>query len=231
MNVGFDIISDLNLTGQDEFNWDSKPTSLFCLIPGNISSDLVIVYKTLMHLRKLYQGVFFIDGSLENGDPNASDIRIKEIARICQNIPNVVYLHNNVAIVDGVALVGINGWEESANIVTDMDIFHVKANRYDDIMYLENTIERLQLHVDVKKIVVLSNSVPTKELYFGQQERNLDDFFPTNVLHNDTEDKVVKWVFGTSDKMVDTVINGVKYVNNPKHNKNPFYPKRVEIEV
>lgn len=231
MIVGFDIISDLNLTGQDEFNWDSKPTSLFCLIPGNISSDLSVVYKTLMHLRKLYQGVFFIDGSLENGDPNNSDIRAREISRICQNIPNVVYLHTNVAVVDGVGLIGINGWEESSTINTDMDIFHVKANRYDDIMYLENTIERLQLHVDVKKIIILSNSIPTKELYFGEQGKNYDDLFPTNVLHNDTEGKVVKWAFGTSDKMADTEINGVKFVNNPKHNKNPYYPKRIEIEV
>lgn len=231
MNVGFDIISDLNLTGQDEFNWDSKPTSLFCLIPGNISSDLVIVYKTLMHLRKLYQGVFFVDGTLENGDPNASDIRIKEIARICQNIPNVVYLHNNVAVVDGVALVGINGWEQRNPSSTNVDIFNTIANRYDDIMYLENTIERLQLHVDVKKIVVLSNSIPTKELYFGQQVNNHDELYPANILHTDTEGKVIKWVLGTSDKIVDTVINGVKFVNNPKHDNNPYYPKRIEIEI
>lgn len=232
MNVGFDIISDLNLTGQDEFNWDSKPTSLFCLIPGNISAELSVLYKALMHLRKLYQGVFFIDGSLENNDPNFSDNRVKEIARICQNIPNVVYLHSNVAIVDGVGLVGINGWEERSTINTDMDIFQVKANKYDDIMYLENTIERLQLHVDVKKIIILSNSVPTKELYFNQRTENYDDLFPANILQGtDTEGKVVKWVFGTSDKMVDTEINGVKFVNNPQHNKNPYYPKRIDIEV
>jgi predicted phosphohydrolase len=231
MNVGFDIISDLYLTGLDEFNWDSKPTSLFCLIPGNITSDLNILYKTLMHLRKLYQGVFFIDGSLENGDHNNSDIRVKEIARVCQNIPNVVYLHANVAIVDGVALIGINGWEESSTINTDVDIFHVKANRYDDIMYLENTIERLQLHVDIKKIIVLSNSIPTKELYFSEDGKNYNELFPANTLHNDSEGKIVKWVFGSSDKMVDTEINGVKFVNNTKHDKNPYYPKRIEVEV
>jgi hypothetical protein len=229
MNIGFDIISDLYLTGQEDFNWESKPTSLFCLIPGNISSDLSVVYKTLMHLKKYYQGVFFIDGSLENPDVNLADTRIKELSKICNNIPNVVYLHTNVVIVDGVALVGINGWEESSYVNTSMDVFQMKANRYDDIMYLEKTLDRLQLHVEVNKIIILSNSVPTKELYFGEEGVQYNEMFLANALDRDTETKVVKWVFGSSDKMVDTVINGVKFVNNPKYTKDPYYPKRIEI--
>ncbi len=229
MNIGFDIISDLYLTGQEDFNWESKPTSLFCLIPGNISSDLSVVYKTLMHLKKYYQGVFFIDGSLENPDVNLADTRIKELSKICNNIPNVVYLHTNVVIVDGVALVGINGWEESSYVNTSMDVFQMKANRYDDIMYLEKTLDRLQLHVEVNKIIILSNSVPTKELYFGEEGVQYNEMFLANSLDRDTETKVVKWVFGSSDKMVDTVINGVKFVNNPKYTKDPYYPKRIEI--
>lgn len=184
-----------------------------------------------MHLKNHYQGVFFIDGSLENSNVSNSETRVKEIARICNNLQNVVYLHANVVIADGVALIGINGWEESSYMNTSMDTFHVKVNRYDDIMYLEKTLERLQLHVDVKKILILSNSVPTKELYYNEQGVQYDELFPANVLHNDTEGKVVQWVFGTSDKMVDTVINGVKFVNNPKHTKSPYYPKRIEIEI
>jgi hypothetical protein len=136
-----------------------------------------------------------------------------------------------VVIVDGIALVGINGWEENSVLNTDMDLFQIKANRYEDILYLEKTIERLQLHVDVKKIVVLSNSVPMKELYFGQENMLVDDLFPANILHADTECKITKWVYGTSNKMVNTVIDGVTYVNNAKHDKNPYYPKRIEIEL
>lgn len=182
-----------------------------------------------MHLKKYYQGVFFIDGSLENPDVNLADTRIKELSKICNNIPNVVYLHTNVVIVDGVALVGINGWEESSYVNTSMDVFQMKANRYDDIMYLEKTLDRLQLHVEVNKIIILSNSVPTKELYFGEEGVQYNEMFLANALDRDTETKVVKWVFGSSDKMVDTVINGVKFVNNPKYTKDPYYPKRIEI--
>jgi hypothetical protein len=229
MNIGFDIISDLYLTGKEDFNWESKPTSLFCLIPGNISSDLTVVYKTLMHLKKYYQGVFFIDGTLENPDINFAETRIKEISKICNNIPNVVYLHANVVIVDGIALVGINGWEESSYTNTSMDVFQIKANRYDDILYLEKTLERLQLHIEVNKIIILSNSVPSKDLYFSEEGVQYNEMFPTSALDRDTESKVVKWVFGSSDKMVDTVLNGVKFVNNPKYDKDPYYPKRIEI--
>jgi hypothetical protein len=231
MNVGFDIISDLNLTGQEDFNWEGNPTSLFCLIPGNISSDIAVVYKTLSHLKRFYQGIFFIDGTLENPDINLRDQRIKEIEKICRVIPNVVYLHTNVVIVDGIALVGINGWEESEVLNTDIDIFQIKANRYEDTMYLEKTIERLQLHVDVKKIVVISNCVPAKELYFGQLGKYYDDMFPSNMLYADTENKVTKWIYGTSDKIVDTMLYNVNFVNNPKFDRNPYYPKRIEIEI
>lgn len=229
--TSFDIISDLYLTGQDEFNWENNPTSLFCLVPGNISSDIIVLHKTLRHLSKHYQGVFFIDGSLENPDINLRDTRIKELMKMTSTLHNVVYLHANVVIVDGIALVGINGWEENSVLNTDMDLFQIKANRYEDILYLEKTIERLQLHVDVKKIVVLSNSVPMRELYFGQENVLVDDLFPTNVLHADTECKISKWIYGTSNKMVDTVIDGVTYVNNAKHDRNPYYPKRIEIEL
>lgn len=231
MNVGFDIISDLNLTGTEIFDWEGKPTSLFCLIPGNISSDITVVRKTLLHLRNFYQGVFFIDGYLENSDVIMKEERISELEQMCSMIKNVVYLHNSVAIVDGVALVGINGWGEDTNTFNTLNMLHSKANRYEDIMYLEKTIERLQLHKDVSRIVILSNCIPAPELYYGESYLHHDNLFPSNVLYTDTEDKIAKWVYGTTDKMVDTVIHGVNYVNNPKHDKNPYYPKRIDIEV
>lgn len=231
MTIGFDIISDLHLTGQEDFNWEDNPTSLFCLVPGNITSDISVLYKTLRHLSRFYQGVFFIDGALENPDINFSENRIKEITKLVSTLHNVVYLHTNVVIVDGVALVGINGWEESSTVNTDMDLFQAKANRYEDILYLEKTVERLQLHVDVKKIVIISNSIPMQELYFGQEHLTFNEMFPVSSMEYDTENKVVQWVYGTSDKMVDTVIDGVRFVNNAKHDRNPYYPKRIEIEV
>ena len=66
MNLTFDLFGDLNLSPGDQFNWDSKATSLYCLVTGNISADKKTVVKTLNHLSDNYQEVFYIDGMLEH---------------------------------------------------------------------------------------------------------------------------------------------------------------------
>lgn len=230
MIFGFDVISDLNLTSTDEFNWEGKPTSLFCLVAGNISSDTKTLVRTLQHLSKCYKGVFYIDGALENPDINFRETRINELTKLCSGMENVIYMHNNVVVVDGIALVGINGWYGNYDIISDADRFQAKCNRYEDAVYLERTLERLQLHVDVKKIIVISNCVPTKELYYGEDKLD-DDISPHDVLHVDTEQKIIKWVFGTHKKIVDAQIKYINYLNNPKYDRDPYYAKRIEVDL
>lgn len=230
MNVAFDIISDLHLSQSDSFDWTGKPTSLFCVIPGNISNDLNIVEKTLKHLSSLYHGVFYIDGNLENQDLDTRTARVKDINNICKVTKNVVYLHNNVVVVDGVALVGMNGWYNNYDKDDIIDEFHARCYRYEDLAYLEKTLEKLQLHLDIKSIIVVSNCVPCKELYFKEIDDN-DEMYPGYVLYKDTELKVKYWVYGTYDKIVDTVIDSINYVNNGKFDRDPYYPKRIELEV
>jgi predicted phosphohydrolase len=231
MIFGFDIISDLNLSENDVFDWEGKPTSLYCILAGNISSDLTVLYKTVKHLSKLYQGVFYIDGNMENIQIEDRDRVIDEISKLFVSIKNAVYLHNNVVVVEGVALVGVNGWY--SNIAkSEEEELNLKMNRYDDLAYLQKTIEKLQLHNDVRQIIVISNSIPTVDLYFG--EKPLIDPVDINLVYaldSDTESKVTTWVFGTHKKIVDTRINGVNYFNNPCYNMIPYYPKRINIEV
>jgi len=231
MIFGFDIISDLNLTENDIFDWEGKPTSLYCVLAGNISSDLHVLYKTIKHLSKLYQGVFYIDGFIENSQIEDKDRVIDEISKIFTGMKNAVYLHNNVVVVEGVALVGVNGWYGN-QATTQGDTLNLRMNRYDDLAYLQKTIEKLQLHIDVKQIVIISNSIPSIELYFGEKP-NIDpaEINLNYVLDTDTESKITTWVFGTHKKIVDTKINGVNYFNNPCLTKIPYYPKRINIEV
>jgi predicted phosphohydrolase len=231
MIFGIDVLSDLNLTETSNFNWEGKPTSLYCVLAGNISSDLHVLYKTVKHLSKLYQGVFYIDGSLENSQIDERDRVIDEISKLFTSIKNAVYLHNNVVVVDSVALVGVNGWYGNT-AVTDGDTINLKINRYDDLAYLQKTIEKLQLHVDVKQILVISNSIPTVELYFGEKpDIDPEEINLNYVLESDTESKITTWVFGTHKKIVDSRINRVNYYNNPCYNSNPYYPKRVNLEI
>ena len=96
MTIGFDLISDLNLTSENGFSWENKATSLYCLIAGNISNDLSVVAKVISHLSNFYQGVFYTPGSLEYEGVEDYDSRTKEIIRICQRIRNVAVLHQHV---------------------------------------------------------------------------------------------------------------------------------------
>ena len=229
MIFGFDIISDLYITTQNTFNWENKPTSLYCIIPGNITNDIHILYMTLKHLSKHYQGVFYIDGSLEHNFLHEREIVNSDIAKICAKIKNVVYLHNNVVVVDGIALVGANGWHNNLSVNTDDEKFQVKSYKYDDLLYMEKTVERLQLHVDVKKIIMITNSVPTNNLYFGENPNNEEDVDLTMILGADTEKKITAWVFGQHKKIVDTIIDDINYLNNPCYDRNPYYAKRINI--
>lgn len=231
MFFSFDIISDLNLSENDIFDWEGKPTSLYCVLAGNISNDLHVLYKTVKHLSKLYQGVFYIDGTIENSQIEDKVRVVDEISKMFVSIKNAVYLHNNVVVVDGVALVGVNGWYGN-HAVTDQDNITLRINRYDDLAYLQKTIEKLQLHIDVKQIVIISNSIPSLDLYFGEKpDIDPNEINLNYVLEADTESKVTTWVFGTHKKIVDTKINGVNYFNNPCYNKIPYYPKRVNLDI
>ena len=58
-DIGFDVIGDLNLSINDSFNWENKATSLYCIVAGNISTNLRVVRQTLLHLGQFYQGVFY----------------------------------------------------------------------------------------------------------------------------------------------------------------------------
>ena len=88
MKIGFDIISDLYLHPDENFNWEGKATSLYCLIPGNISNDLRTIRQTLSHLGRFYQGVFYSPGSLEYEDCLDVDARTIELTKICNTIRN-----------------------------------------------------------------------------------------------------------------------------------------------
>jgi len=222
MEISFDVISDLRLDPEDSFNWEGKPTSLYCLVAGNVSSDLRTVLQTLAHLSKLYQGVFYIPGTLEYADATDIEVRTEHILNVCSKIKNLAVLHHNVVIIDGVAVLGANGWGD----IDDND-----AARIADITYLHKGIEKLQRHLDVKKIILLTNAVPDKELYFGQAPEFSDYTIPLiAALASDTEYKVSHWIFGTYDKTVDTNIGNINYVNNSYYNRNPYWAKRIKVE-
>lgn len=230
MKVGFDLISDLNLTPEDTFNWEGKATSLYCIIAGNISSDPRIVILALNHLARFYQGIFYVPGELEFKDCDDYDKRLRELGRYCKKIRNIALLHHHVVIIDGVAVLGVNGW------ITNAFMYHnaekAGEQRMQDFLYLRNSIEKLQRHLDVKKILLVSSSVPSRQLYFGEMNKDMELLPELNMtLVMDSESKVSHWAYGTYKKIVDTTIDNVNYISNPYIRNNPYWAKRIDVEI
>jgi hypothetical protein len=242
IDIGFDIIGNLNLEPNDSFNWIDKPTSLYCILTGNVSSDMKTVTQTLVHLSQQYQGVFFTPGTLEyetaGGDINQ---RTSQLVSLAQKVPNIVILHHNIVIVDGVAIIGSNCWETAHEPGTSISIDDLKFNQYrlDDMGFLHKTIEKLQRHLDVKKIMLVTNGVPNSNCYFGQVPDYVATQTPLDtVLNADSESKVTHWIYGSYDKPVDATLllprkNDIQAISNPSEGKNykQFNPKRLTISV
>ena len=230
-DIGFDVISDLNLDPEESFNWENKATSLYCLVAGNVSSDFRTVIQTLTHLGRFYQGVFYVPGPLEYNDTPDIQSRTEELVSTINVIPNVRMLYQHVLIVDGISIIGVNGWSNVGNTLTLSNIMEAAA-RHDDITYLHRSIGKLQKHIDVKKVIVITSCVPSEELYFGEKPEIVEDQIPLcAALGSDTENKVTHWVFGTYDKSADTYINDINYVNHPYIKGSPYWAKRLTLSV
>lgn len=229
--IGFDIISDLNLQPNDSFNWENKATSLYCIVAGNVSSDIRTVIQVLLHLSRLYHGVFFVPGKLEYEKCNSIVTRTNELLAISGSLNNVVVMHNNVIVVDGVGLLGSNGWGNIENTLDAKNI-EMTAAKYEDFTFLLKSLGKLQKHLDVKKIVVITSAVPKEELYFGEIPDNVVEQIPLyNILEDDTEKKVSHWVFGTYNKPVDLHIDNINYISNAKNQYGPYHAKRLTISI
>lgn len=200
MKLGFDVISDLNISATDGFDWSGKATSLYCIVAGNVSSDIRLVGITLSKLSNHYQGVFYIPGSLEFTDCKDISKRVTELNKMCKKIRNVVLLYHNVVVIDGVAVLGVNGWYGNSPNYDNETNANLELQSYEDIVYLQNAIDKLQKHIDVKKIIVASHSVPNEVLFFKEIPEHLADRPElTYSLIADLEKKVTHWVFGSTE--------------------------------
>jgi hypothetical protein len=129
-----------------------------------------------------------------------------------------------------VAVVAINGWYGNKIATSPDDDEYLEILRMSDISYLTTTIRKLQEVDDVDKVIIISNSIPSEYLSLNSEKaRYPEKIGPAVSLIFDSQAKVSNWLFGSDMITIDTVIKSRSYVNNPKCNKNPYWPKRVEI--
>lgn len=260
MNFSFDLISDLHVESWGQFDWTDQATSPYCVVAGDVSRDHELVLETLVHLSHNYAGVFYIDGNDEHRWrlDNIVDSQRELFDRI-EMIPNVVAMPDNVVITNGVALLATNSWwtfdfdrsvdpeqtqlwyqdytqarPETSNAIHNLAHY--------DAAYLKNSVHKLQTHQEVKKIVLVTHTVPDPRLI--AHDLDLEGSYRFNCMGNslldsifeeDTENKISAWCFGHYHKSVDQAINGVRYVCNPRGRgdtpwkQSAFYPKKIEI--
>jgi hypothetical protein len=263
MKLAFDLISDLHLeTWPEEFNWQGLATSPFCVVAGDVARDRNIVMQTLQHLSKCYQAVFYIDGNDEHRHYYA-DLpgSYKDLEKQLNHISNLTYLQGNVVVIDGVAFLGTNGWwgfdfdshidpTESALWYQDKvsisgsAIQTIGAMAHTDAIYLKNSVAKLQTHIDVQHIVIVTHTVPSPELII--HDIDLEGSFKFNTMGNtnmvevlqaDHGEKIHTWCFGHYHGSVDQIKHGIRFVNNcqgrrdTKWCQHVYHPLRIEIDV
>lgn len=261
MKIAFDLISDLHVeTWPSEPDFFGQATSMLCLVAGDISRDRKKVVKTLKHLGQCYRAVFYIDGNDEHRH-TLDDLghSYRSLVKEIQNIPKVTFLQDHVAIADGVAFLGTNGWwtfDMDPNLDYDhskqwfQDHYEINATAVNnvetmalnDYAYLAKSVDRLQTHQDVKKIVILTHTVPNVNLIMhdidlaGKYRLNsMGNSHMPKVLQKDTEHKVAVWCFGHYHNDIDSNIDGVRFINNYRGrgdtpwSKSVYYPKRIEL--
>jgi hypothetical protein len=262
MTFAFDLISDLHVETWDSFDWSGQPTAPYCVVAGDVSRDHALVVQTLKHLNQCYAGVFYIDGNDEHRN-HLEDLggSYRGLKNKLKNLDGVVYLQENVVIINGVGILATNGWwsydfdptidyeqtqdwykEYTQSTQSSADAINGIA--YHDAAYLTNSIRKLQTHQEVKSIVIVSHTLPAP--WLCDHDIDLVDTPRFNCMGNqhlqlalneDTENKVRVWAFGHYHRSVDREFGGVRYVSNPRGRGNTawsqpaYYSKRIEVEI
>lgn len=262
MRFAFDLISDLHVDSYPgEFEWWGQPTSQFCVVAGDVSQDHDRVREVLEHLAQCYRGVFYIDGNTEHQiNYDALDFSYKNLIDTLSGNDAIVYLQNNLVVVNGIAILGTNGWwtwdfdphadyhmsqqwfqEKTQTLPTTPGIIASMATT--DAKYMINSVKRLQTHQDIKRIVMVTHTVPGSR--FVDHDIDLAGTYRINCMGNslvhqavavDYERKIQHWCFGHYHGSVDQTINGIRFVNNCRgkyrtpYSKAVFQPLRIEVD-
>lgn len=261
MSLIFDLISDLHIESwATEFDWRDQATSALCVIAGDVCRDRDTLRRTLEHLGQCYHAVFYIDGNDEHyGRYSELPQSYRELAELIRPIPNVVYLQNNVVILDDVAIMGTNGWwswdfdpcQDTQQCLQwwcdryGMDsqtAQQVAQASHRDRRYLTHSVARLQ-DESIKHIVVVTHTVPYHKIISHDIDLHENPMFNVmgsdgliSAVQADYLEKLHTWCFGHYHGTVDQIHHGVRFVNNCRgrdhtnYKKTVFNPLRVVID-
>ena len=262
MSVSFDLISDLHVETWDQFDWSGQATSPYCIVAGDVARNRERLLQSLENLGRCYPGgVFYVDGNEEHKDYMDDLVAsYRDLAKDISTIKNVVYMQDNVVIINGVALLGTNAWwtydfdpdiDVESSIQAIQDHFGISNSAatnivgvaYNDANYMINSVRKLQTHKEVASIVIVSHTVPAPwiishdpDLVETWRYNGMGNSVISRAIDEDTENKIHTWCFGHYHRPVDQNFGGIRYVSNPRGRGNTpwcqpvYYPKRIVVD-
>jgi hypothetical protein len=256
-----DLISDIHVDERALPDWSDQATSPFCIVAGDVARNRNTLKETLTHLGQSYQQVFYVDGNDEHRDYlDNIDASYEHLVDMLMTIPNVVYLRNDIVVLNGIALVSANGWwnfdfESGHNIdetlkgyceyvgVTRRQALKIIDHAQEDVAYLINSVKKVQVHTDITAVVMVTHTLPCSWLIShdialaGTERVNcIGNQHMTRVFDVDFENKIKMWCFGHYHLDINRELNGVQYTSNVRGRygtpwfKHAYYPKRLHIE-
>jgi hypothetical protein len=113
---------------------------------------------------------------------------------------------------------------------------------YNDAAYMMNSVRKLQTHMEVSAMVIVSHTVPAPwiiahdpDLVDTWRFNGMGNSHISRLIDEDTEHKIHTWCFGHYHRPVDQNLGGIRYISNPRGRGNTpwrqsvFYPRRIEI--
>lgn len=255
-----DLISDLHVDEQPLPDWSDLVTSPFCIVAGDVARDRNKLRSTLSHLGSCYQQVFYIDGNEEHR-PYLDDLdaSYNSLTDLAMSVHNVVYLRNDIVVINGIAIVAANGWwnfdfESDHNIdatiawycdyvnITRQQALKIIDHAQSDVMYLINSIKKITVHTDIHSVVMVTHTLPSfwlvsHDISLGGSERMncVGNNQMSQVFGADLQNKIKLWCVGHYHLSLDRELNGVHYVSNVRGRhgtgwyNHAYYPKRLHI--
>jgi len=225
--LSFDLISDLYVEEwPTSINWKAFPTSLIAVVAGDVSSDLDRTVYELKQISSVYKHVLYIDGDLEHQN-NFDNIQSNRdyLGNKLSKIENMSYLFEHILIINSTSFLAANLWwgpENSNNNGTldsgswmdDMKLYTIHNN---DLEYLQHSVKKMQNSPDITNIVMISHTVPDKNLIFDADCSKLSSNSQKYIESEDKNHKISTWVYG-HHKPMKTTINDCEFVSNPRGN-------------
>ena len=256
----FDLISDLHVEHWPEdkqIQWAGLGTSLIAVIAGDVSRDLTLAYKTIVNISQHYRHVIYLDGNHEHAGRGAINSRRADIAEMFRKYKNITYLFRDSVVLDDTAFIGCNGWysyDLCEPMMSKQECFHrlVDSGKDQDLLFeqwemamedAEHMSRRISMCTkdpSIKKIVLVTHTIPNNKLAMMPDSNSIHTMgeqgstFLESVTAHDTNNKTKVWAFGHLHVPMDRMIDGIRYVSNPRgipaHTMSQplYYPKCIK---